>query len=144
MRERAEELAARRAGIREMGGPEALARIIPECYGVDLLESNIAYARSVRAGIRFQVIVPSTRRCEGCSAIASPPLAQGIERPPTLGDGCRTEGRARDSQEAERAVGNSLCGEAGALRLRRRLGPAATMDQPCAAALVFAMRVSPG
>ena len=55
MRERAEELAARRAGIREMGGPEALARIIPECYGVDLLESNIAYARSVRAGIRFHV-----------------------------------------------------------------------------------------
>lgn len=34
---------------------EALSRIIPECYGVDLLESNIAYARSVRAGIRFHV-----------------------------------------------------------------------------------------
>jgi SAM-dependent methyltransferase len=34
---------------------EALARTIPECYGVDLLESNVSYARSVRAGITFQV-----------------------------------------------------------------------------------------
>ena len=34
---------------------EALARTIPECCGVDLLESNIAYARSVRPGITFHV-----------------------------------------------------------------------------------------
>jgi SAM-dependent methyltransferase len=34
---------------------QALATNIPECYGVDLLASNIAYARSVRAGIAFQV-----------------------------------------------------------------------------------------
>ena len=34
---------------------EALAGTIPECCGVDLLESNIAYARSVRAGITFHV-----------------------------------------------------------------------------------------
>lgn len=34
---------------------EAMARTIPECVGVDLLESNIAYARSVRAGITFGV-----------------------------------------------------------------------------------------
>jgi SAM-dependent methyltransferase len=34
---------------------EALAKTIPECCGVDLLESNIAYARSVRDGITFQV-----------------------------------------------------------------------------------------
>ena len=31
------------------------AGVIPECYGVDLLESNITYARSVRPGITFQV-----------------------------------------------------------------------------------------
>jgi SAM-dependent methyltransferase len=34
---------------------EMLAKIIPECYGVDLLESNIAYAKSARRGIVFQV-----------------------------------------------------------------------------------------
>ena len=34
---------------------EVLAKTIPECCGVDLLESNIAYARSVRPGIAFQV-----------------------------------------------------------------------------------------
>jgi SAM-dependent methyltransferase len=34
---------------------ETLARTIPECWGVDLLESNITYARSVRAGVTFQV-----------------------------------------------------------------------------------------
>lgn len=34
---------------------EALAKTIPECHGVDLLESNITYARSVRAGITFHV-----------------------------------------------------------------------------------------
>jgi SAM-dependent methyltransferase len=33
----------------------ALAGTIPECHGVDLLTSNIAYARSVRAGITFHV-----------------------------------------------------------------------------------------
>lgn len=34
---------------------ELFAGTIPECYGVDLLESNIIYARSVRPGITFQV-----------------------------------------------------------------------------------------
>ncbi len=34
---------------------ESFAGTIPECYGVDLLESNITYARSMRAGITFQV-----------------------------------------------------------------------------------------
>jgi SAM-dependent methyltransferase len=34
---------------------QTLAQTIPECYGVDLLESNIAYARSVRPGITFHV-----------------------------------------------------------------------------------------
>ena len=34
---------------------EPFAGIIPACYGVDLLESNITYARSVRSGITFQV-----------------------------------------------------------------------------------------
>ena len=34
---------------------EHLGQIIPDCCGVDLLESNIAYARSVRRGISFQV-----------------------------------------------------------------------------------------
>jgi len=29
-----------------------------------------------RSPRRFQMIVPSTKRCEGCFAIASPPLAQ--------------------------------------------------------------------
>jgi SAM-dependent methyltransferase len=32
---------------------EAMARTIPECYGVDLLESNIAYAKSVRPRLTF-------------------------------------------------------------------------------------------
>ncbi len=34
---------------------EALGRIIPERWGVDLLESNIGYARSVRPGITYHV-----------------------------------------------------------------------------------------
>ena len=34
---------------------ETLARTIPERWGVDLLESNITYARSVRTGVTFQV-----------------------------------------------------------------------------------------
>ena len=34
---------------------QTLAKTVPECYGVDLLESNIAYARSVRPGITFHV-----------------------------------------------------------------------------------------
>jgi SAM-dependent methyltransferase len=33
----------------------ALAKTISECCGVDLLESNIAYARSVRPGVTFHV-----------------------------------------------------------------------------------------
>jgi SAM-dependent methyltransferase len=37
------------------GQLQALARTIPECCGVDLLESNVAYARSVRPGIAFHV-----------------------------------------------------------------------------------------
>src|SRR5215813_1371873 len=32
-----------------------LARTIPECWGVDFLESNIAYARSVRPGLSLRV-----------------------------------------------------------------------------------------
>jgi SAM-dependent methyltransferase len=34
---------------------EHLGQLVPDCCGVDLLESNIAYARSVRCGISFQV-----------------------------------------------------------------------------------------
>ena len=34
---------------------EALVRTIPDCCGVGLLESNIAYARSMRPGVTFQV-----------------------------------------------------------------------------------------
>jgi SAM-dependent methyltransferase len=34
---------------------QAMAVTIPECHGVDLLESNIAYARSVRAGVTLHV-----------------------------------------------------------------------------------------
>src|SRR5262245_6716478 len=34
---------------------EMLAETIPECHGVDLLESNVQYARSVRRSIRFDV-----------------------------------------------------------------------------------------
>ncbi len=34
---------------------DRLARTIPECWGVDLLESNITYARSERGVITFQV-----------------------------------------------------------------------------------------
>jgi SAM-dependent methyltransferase len=34
---------------------QALAPSIPECHGVDLLESNIAYARATRPGITFVV-----------------------------------------------------------------------------------------
>jgi SAM-dependent methyltransferase len=34
---------------------ELLARIIPECHGVDLLESVIVYAQSARRGITFDV-----------------------------------------------------------------------------------------
>jgi SAM-dependent methyltransferase len=34
---------------------EILAKTIPECYGVDLLESNIAYAKSRRPGITFHL-----------------------------------------------------------------------------------------
>ena len=33
---------------------EPFAGTIRECYGVDLLASNITYARSLRAGITFQ------------------------------------------------------------------------------------------
>jgi SAM-dependent methyltransferase len=32
-----------------------LARTIPDCWGIDLLASNIAYARATRPGIRFEV-----------------------------------------------------------------------------------------
>jgi SAM-dependent methyltransferase len=32
-----------------------LARVVPECWGVDFLESNIAYARSVRRGLTLHV-----------------------------------------------------------------------------------------
>jgi SAM-dependent methyltransferase len=32
---------------------QTLAKTVPDCYGVDLLESNIVYARSVRPGITF-------------------------------------------------------------------------------------------
>jgi SAM-dependent methyltransferase len=31
---------------------EALARTVPDCWGVDLLESNVAYARATRPGLR--------------------------------------------------------------------------------------------
>ena len=34
---------------------EVLARTIPDCWGVDLLESNVAYARATRPGITFRV-----------------------------------------------------------------------------------------
>jgi SAM-dependent methyltransferase len=34
---------------------EAFVRAIPDCCGIDLLESNIAYAKSVRPGITFHV-----------------------------------------------------------------------------------------
>ena len=34
---------------------QTLVKTIPECYGVDLLESNVAYAQSVRPGIAFHV-----------------------------------------------------------------------------------------
>jgi SAM-dependent methyltransferase len=34
---------------------QSLAPAIPECYGVDLLESNVAYARAMRPGIIFLV-----------------------------------------------------------------------------------------
>ena len=34
---------------------EPFAGTIPECHGVDLLESNIAYARAVRPSVTFQV-----------------------------------------------------------------------------------------
>lgn len=34
---------------------ERLARAIPECWGVDFLESNIAYARAVRPGLNLRV-----------------------------------------------------------------------------------------
>ena len=41
---------------------ESFAGTIPECHGVDLLDSNITYARSLRAGITFQECVDDEKR----------------------------------------------------------------------------------
>jgi SAM-dependent methyltransferase len=43
---------------------QTLAQTIPTCHGVDLLESNIAYAQSVRPGIAFHVGDMRTLRLE--------------------------------------------------------------------------------